>query len=75
VDIVSYDTKKFEGTGWGFHVGADLSGCFTRVFGLGAFVRYSRGEVEVEDTPVLVNEPWEVKVGGFQAGGGIRLRF
>jgi hypothetical protein len=75
VEITSYDTEKFEGTGWGFHVGADLSGYFTRVFGLGAFVRYSRGEVEIEDAALLVNQPWEVKVGGFQAGGGIRLRF
>ena len=48
---------------------------FGRVFGLGGFVRISRGTVTVDDSGVLASEPVDVKVGGLQAGGGIRLRF
>lgn len=76
VDITEYDTEEVEATGWGFHAGGDVAYMFTKVFGIGGFARYSGGTVTVEDDDVLtVEEPIDVKVGGFQAGGGIRLRF
>jgi hypothetical protein len=75
VEISSYESESIEDTGWGFHTGADLGVFFTRRFGVGAFVRYSRGTVTVGDEQLLTDAPVDVKVGGFQTGGGLRLRF
>lgn len=75
VEITAYETVKTESTGWGFHVGADFSYFFTRVFGIGGFVRYSNGTLTVADEDAIADGPVDVKVGGFQGGGGIRLRF
>jgi hypothetical protein len=76
VNIEEYDVEEVEATGWGFHAGGDVSFMFTRVFGIGGFARFSRGTVTIEDDEVLtVDEPLDVKVGGLQAGVGIRLRF
>lgn len=58
-----------EGTGWGFHAGGDFSYFFTRVVGVGGFLRYTYGKVSVSD---LMDD---FVVGGFQTGGGLRLRF
>jgi hypothetical protein len=73
VTVTGVETVETEGTGWGFNLGGDASYFFTRVFGVGGFARFSRGSV-------LVNEPMsgedhDMKVGGLQAGGGLRLRF
>jgi hypothetical protein len=74
VDITTYDSvDKVEGTGWGYHVGSDISFFFTRVVGLGAFARYSHGTVDLVE-PALDSEV-ELKVGGLQFGGGLRLKF
>lgn len=74
VDITTYDSvDKVEGTGWGYHVGGDIAFFFTRVVGLGAFARYSRGTVDLVE-PLLDSEV-ELKVGGLQFGGGLRLKF
>lgn len=75
VTISTYDTIKAEETGWGFHAGGDVAVMFTKVFGLGGFARFSGGTVTVSDADILADDPVDVKVGGFQAGGGIRLRF
>lgn len=75
IEITSYDIEEFEATGWGFHAGADVSYMFTRVFGLGGFARFSRGTVTVSDRDISADADVDVKVGGLQAGGGIRLRF
>ena len=71
VDITTYNFSEAEGTGWGFHVGGDVSVFFSRVVGVGGFVRLSRGTVELED----FSGTYDVKAGGFQTGGGLRLRF
>ena len=71
VDITNYEFSEAEGTGWGFHVGGDVSVFFSRVFGVGGFVRVSRGTVELSDFSGTV----DIKAGGFQTGGGLRLRF
>jgi hypothetical protein len=74
VDITTYDSvDKVEGTGWGYHVGGDVSFFFTRVVGLGAFARYSRGTVDLVEP--LRDSEVELKVGGLQFGGGLRLKF
>lgn len=75
VDIRTYDTTGVEQTGWGFHAGGDFAYMFTRVFGLGGFVRYSRGSVEIDDSNVPADGSIDVTTGGLTAGGGIRLRF
>jgi len=56
----------------GFNVGADLTYRFANNVGVGAMVRYAAATVGLtpEGGPAL-----DVKVGGFQLGGGLRLRF
>lgn len=71
VAITTYDSEKVTGGAWGLHAGADVSVFFNRVFGLGALLRFSRGEAEIDD----YGGAHTVKVGGVQAGGGVRFRF
>jgi hypothetical protein len=76
VTITRYQTTTIEfedGGGWGFHVGGDVNLFFTRVIGLGWFARYSRGTVEVFEP--LSETDARFTMGGFQTGGGLRLRF
>ena len=62
-------TQKSEsGTALGINVGFDGSYMFRPQFGAGLFVRYAGGSV---DLPAVSN----VKVGGFQGGFGLRVRF
>jgi hypothetical protein len=70
LDVIPYE----DATGWGFHVGGDVNYFFTRVVGIGGFVRFSRGTVEVAFDP-FARAPGELKTGGIQTGGGLRLRF
>ena len=73
VTITNYDTVKTEGTGWGFHVGGDVSYFFSRVVGVGGFARYGGGKVTIDEP--MSETLQKVTVGGFQTGGGLRLRF
>lgn len=75
VVITHYDTSQVDKTGWGFHAGADLGYFFNRHFGVGGVARFSRGTIQVSDVDVLADGPVDVKVGGFQTGGGLRVRF
>jgi hypothetical protein len=74
VVITGYNAEKAEGTGWGFHGGADVSWFFSRIVGLGGFARYSRGSVSLDREP-LSEAQQDIRVGGLQSGGGVRLRF
>lgn len=71
VDITSYTTSKVTGTAWGLHAGGDVGVFFNRVFGLGASVRVSRGTAQITD----YGGPHDIKVGGVQVNGGLRLKF
>jgi hypothetical protein len=76
IDITTYKTERvgFDGvSGWGVHVGGDVSWFFSGVVGVGGFARYSTGTVEFADP--LTEKTVTLKTGGFQAGGGLRLRF
>lgn len=76
VEIVRYETEVIDyddGGAWGFHIGGDVTFFFNRVVGLGWFARYSRGSVEVFDP--FTDEGRKFDTGGFQSGGGLRLRF
>lgn len=72
VTITGASFSESEGTAWGVHVGGDFSQFFTRVFGVGAVLRYSRATVKIID---LLDSVVENKAGGLQAAGGIRLKF
>jgi hypothetical protein len=56
------------GTGLGGNVGVDIAYLWTRRFGVGLVVRYAAASVNLPSADA-------VKVGGAQAGGGIRIRF
>ena len=73
VEISDYSHDEVEGDGLGGHFGADVSYFFSRVVGIGGLVRFSRGTVTI-DEPVTGNNQ-DVRVGGFQFSGGLRLRF
>ena len=51
----------------GANVGIDISVMFTRVVGIGIFAKYVTGSVDIGGE--------SIKVGGAEAGGGLRLRF
>jgi hypothetical protein len=57
----------------GFNVGADLTFRFANNFGVGGMLRYSSATVTLESAGSDATS--DVKVGGFQVGGGIRIRF
>ena len=61
-------TTRQTGTAKGGNVGISASYLFSRHYGAGLFMRYAGGSV---DLPAVSN----LKVGGFQLGGGVRLRY
>ena len=63
---VAKETQK--GTALGFNLGGDGTFMFTPQFGLGLFVHYAQGSV---DLPAVTG----LKVGGLQSGLGFRARF
>lgn len=78
ITINGFDSREIEGNGWGFHGGGDVSVFFNRIIGVGGFAKFSRGNVDLENTMALSSrddDPIEVKAGGFQVGGGLRLKF
>lgn len=56
----------------GYNVGADLTIRVANNLGLGAMVRYAAATVTLEPED---GDPSDVKVGGFQIAGGLRIRF
>ena len=71
ITITNYEFEKIDGTGWGFHAGVDASFYFSRVFGLGGMVKFSRANVTLED---VVGE-YDSKAGGVAFAGGLRFKF
>ena len=64
----SINVANETGTAKGVHAGVDLARAFSDRLGVGVFVRYVAASV---DLPSAAG----VKVGGVQAGGGLRIRF
>jgi hypothetical protein len=56
----------------GFNVGVDLTYRFANSVGIGAMARYAAGTVTLAPAG---GTPFDVNVGGFQFGGGLRIRF
>jgi hypothetical protein len=59
---------SFSKSGIGFVAGVDLRYMITPRFGLGALAKFSAASVDLTDDT-------KIDVGGFQLGGGIRIRF
>lgn len=76
ITITSSDVVDVKESAWGFHFGGDYTYFFNRIFGVGGYARYTFGSTTI-DNPL--SNPGtatvDLKVGGLQAGGGIRLRF
>lgn len=66
-------TGSIDGSVVGFHGGADVGWFFSRHVGVGALLRYTAAKKK--DVRIGDGEPFDLEVGGFQGGGGLRLRF
>jgi hypothetical protein len=71
VTVDEVTTSSLSESAPGFMIGADVAYMFTRWVGAGFFARYNAGTLKVT-TPG--GEPFEMDLGGFQWGGGVRLR-
>ena len=67
--ITSVGVETIDESTVGFHLGVDVTYLVTPRFGVGGLARYSRGSVD------LANAPDSLKIGGFQIGAGLRVRF
>jgi len=67
-DVVTGELVK---NGWGGHISADISYMFSTYVGAGGFVRLAVGSVDLQRGGTSVT----TSVGGFQSGGGLRVRF
>jgi hypothetical protein len=65
-------TQDVSKTAFGFGVGADVSYYFSKTVGLGGMIRFARATADV---PVNGQPSVRVPAGGFQIGGGLRIRF
>jgi len=72
VTIDSVEVIELRDSAWGFNIGADMTYALTPSIGVGALIRYSRGTVEFN---LSDSQTADVTAGGFQIGGGLRLRF
>ena len=73
VRVTGFDRQTVRGDGVGYHVGADVSYFFSRVFGVGGVFKYSKAKVEIDDP--LSEESYGLTLGGPAFGGGVRFRF
>ena len=69
---VAVDTGEHRRNGVGGHIGADVTFMPTATIGLGFLVRYAAVSVTL---PSTISPAVSLSVGGFQTGGGLRLRF
>jgi hypothetical protein len=70
--FASATTKQLSETAMGFNAGVDISRPLSSNIGIGALIRYSRADVKFDDPDIGQQT---VKAGGFEAAGGVRVRF
>ena len=70
--FASATTKQLAETAVGFNAGVDISRPLSSNVGIGALIRYSRADVKFDDADIGLQS---VKAGGFEAAGGVRVRF
>jgi hypothetical protein len=71
-NFTSIETSTVSDSAAGFTVGADVTWMFSRAFGVGGHARFSRATATL--TPPA-GQSMSMTLGGFQAGGGLRIRF
>ena len=71
VEVAGVTTGEFKKNSIGLHVGADVTYMITPTFGLGGFLRFAQGSIDMESAEGV--QPLDV--GGVQMGGGVRVRF
>jgi hypothetical protein len=71
VGLAGFAMAEDEGTGFGYNAGLDVTYLQIRNFGVGLFLRYTGGSVQMD----FPDGARSVKVGGAQGGAGLRFRF
>lgn len=74
ITINGFVPQAIEGSGVGFHAGADFGYFFTNAIGIGGGVRFSGGDVTVDAEP-MTELGQKFRVGGTQTFVGVRFRF
>ena len=67
--VTAVSVEKIDESSVGFHIGMDVNYMVNKRFGVGGLARYTFGSVEIP------NADDKLKLGGFQIGGGLRVRF
>ena len=67
--VNNVSVAEVDESGVGLHLGLDVNYMVTPRFGVGGMARFTRGSSDVE------NATENLKFGGFQIGGGLRVRF
>lgn len=67
--VASVGVEEVSKSAVGIHIGVDVSYMVTKRYGVGGLARYTRGSVDIP------NASESLEVGGFQIGGGVRVRF
>jgi len=70
--FASAATKRLSQSAVGFNTGVDISRSLSSSVGIGALIRYSRGDVKFDDTDIGRQT---IRAGGLEAAGGVRVRF
>ena len=71
VTVDEVTTSKLSESAPGFMIGGDVTYMFTRWVGAGFFARYNAGTLKVNNG---AGETFDLDLGGFQWGGGVRVR-
>jgi hypothetical protein len=66
-------TGSADGNALGFHAGFDAGWFFTRNVGVGGMLRFT--QATKSGFRIGDGDPFDLKIGGFQGGGGLRIRF
>ena len=69
---VEIGTSDYIQNGIGVNIGSDVVFMPTASFGIGFIFRYTRASI---DLPSTFGQTLSISIGGFQTGGGLRLRF
>ncbi len=75
IRIARTSIAKVQGSGWGFHIGADGTYFLDQLLGVGGIVRYSRAPISFPDTLGTGFPDVETRTGGFLVGATLRARF
>lgn len=76
--VTNVISNAYQANGWGFNVGADVAVYITEAIGVGGLVRYTRADIPLAiaiGENVNLDAPLDHRVGGWQIGGGLRVRF